>query len=306
MSSSGTSMIIDANNLAARCRYAFDGLTVGGESISVTYGVLKVLSGLISRHNYITEVVLCWDYGKSKKRLDVFPDYKISRVLKQRFDAERDSYIKQMNEVADLLRLLPVIQIKEKGVEADDSIAVLSRQDLKSVIVSADKDLFQLISANVDVLCPIPKSSILTIRNFKRQLGIDLKYYLFYKALLGDPSDSIPGVAGLGEVRAKKVSVLLERKEDFINLRSDKVFGKYVTDAAVKIFFRNVDIMSLGKRFLTRYQTKELFKQFHCIRKTHIDNDKLKSIFLKKRFISFLREYPEFIKPFRKLLHRSF
>lgn len=297
----GRVLIVDANNMASRARYAFNGFTVGGKDVSVIYGFIKVLGATIRKQEDITEVVLCWDFGKSSKRRTLFPEYKAHRVVKAQEDDSHQSYIDQMNETIEILKAFPVAQVKVRGVEADDILAVVAEMRENILLCSADKDLFQLISSGVELLCPIPKNQIITKKNFKRITGVPLEKYLFYKAIIGDPSDGINGVNGMGDVRAKKAIERISCVDDFAALGEMEEFSRYVNPESVKIFKRNVQIMSLGRWFLNRHQTKEILTAVDGKRNYTLNHDEIKGAFLKRRFMSFLQNYPSFISPFRRL-----
>jgi 5'-3' exonuclease len=274
-------------------KYAFMGLEHNGKSTSMLYGFAKNFP-IIVRNYKISNVIVCWDYGHSSVRKNIYPDYKKNRI---KDSDEYKEYLEQLGELFDFIKLFPFKQIKIKGVEADDLIKIVSEsyKNSKILIYSSDRDFFQLLSDNISV---INKETLITKENFEKD-RFPISKYLIYKSILGDPSDYVPGVSGLGEVKTKKILSLINQPDDFIKLKSHTTFGKYITEDSIKIFERNMKILGLGKEFLSEEQHNEVTEQLSSSVPIFQPN-KVKGIYQRKKFVSLLAD-PDFITPFFKL-----
>lgn len=215
-------MLVDGNNVLhwARHRYA-DSVSEDGRPLGALCGMLRVLDRSFERFEP-DEIVVLMDSFESWRK-SVFPGYKEGRRKRhERFtDEERDAYQAFSDvQIPDVMRMLagfgiPVIRIPH--MEADDLIAVLASEDLRSVrlddvIVSTDRDMLQLVE---DLL----GNSRVRVWNqvsdgvFYQEPGGELclsgtriapspLIYLWRRVVVGDASDSIPGVPGVGEIGA--------------------------------------------------------------------------------------------------------
>ncbi len=193
-------VIIDGNNLMYRAFYALPQLSnFDGEISNAVFGFANMLVKCINeiRPKYIA---VCFDVAKKNFRHEKFADYKGTRKptpdeLKSQFPIAKDM-LKKMN-----------IQVVEKdGLEADDLMGCLSRQfGTENIIVSADRDTFQLINSNTSVCFPkkgITETINLNLNNLKEFYGVEPDQVVDLKSLMGDASDNIPGVSGIGEKTA--------------------------------------------------------------------------------------------------------
>lgn len=201
-------LLIDGNNLLCRAHFAAR-LTDGkGRPIAGTFGVMRMTRSLIKQFNPKV-VVIAWDGGKSKERLAVYPDYKANRL--SRDPAMREHIVRQVSICQSLFDTLPVRQLKIDGVEADDIIGLLCEK-LKGekVILSNDTDFVQLVDKDVSLYLPNKKKQKadkkegfhLTAKNVEEFLGFPVKHYVLWKSIVGDPSDNIKGINGLGPKKA--------------------------------------------------------------------------------------------------------
>ena len=178
--------------------------------------------------------------GSSNIRKNIIPEYKsnrnTSRITKHELfdnlEEEDDSKINQIVRIIQYLKTLPVKTVSLPTVEADDIIAYLSstlptKPEDRVFIVSSDKDYLQLISDKVIVYRPIEKEYY-TTDTVKEKFNITPHNFLLYKLLMGDNSDGVTGIKGLG---GKKVylndSLNLQPKilsfDDLINLAEAKL-----------------------------------------------------------------------------------
>lgn len=207
-------LLCDGNNLAYR-NYAThaDLRTSKGEGTGAIYGTLKSLY-LLKKTHKPDRMFVFWDAGGSTWRSKLYPAYKAHRRLE--LDQEKaiylEEYRRQLNETRKALDMLGVSQVQVYGVEADDLIGIaMSRLDVLTdravSVVSSDHDFYQLLRPGRNILRPATKAEyeIMTLDSFTFKYGIDSSYWPDVRALMGDPSDNIPGVRGIGEKRAVRL-----------------------------------------------------------------------------------------------------
>lgn len=195
-------IIIDANNILYRA-YFKNG---AGDFYRTIEFSMEMIFSLIRKFNP-REVYIVWDGGKSTARCRVLPEYKANR--KRQDDEHRENINKIRNILKDLIEPLPFIQLSQSGLEGDDVIGILSeRTNGKNLIVSNDLDMIQLINDVTCLLLPT-KNRLLKLDNIDEFLGIPLKYFILFKAMVGDVSDNIKGIKGIGPVKA---TVLINEK----------------------------------------------------------------------------------------------
>ncbi len=179
-----------------------------GENTSAVYGFFQGLQKIYQKHGP-QNMVIALDADAKLERAKIYPQYKANR---QKTPEDLKSQIKIIRKIIQEMKI-PHLSIK--GVEADDIIATLSRQaeqkNMETVIVSSDKDLFQLLGPTHKMLRPSVKSSDWEEVNpdwVKEHYGIQVEQVHDYLAIVGDSSDNIPGVAGIGP---KGAVALLEK-----------------------------------------------------------------------------------------------
>jgi DNA polymerase-1 len=230
--------------------------TSRGENTSVPWGVTNFLLRLLEKHgpDYVAWV---HDAGSSFRH-QVLPDYKATREkLSQELQQDFDRSVERVEALLDAFR---VALVSVDGYEADDVIATLAgqaaAQGLDVVIVSGDKDFYQLIGERVSLLNPgrggpaAVEEQLVTLQSAEQRLGVAPQRTVDFLALVGDTADNVPGVSGIGgktaqkliaqfggldailsraaEVSSRKVREALEREADrarlsrqLVSLRSD-------------------------------------------------------------------------------------
>ena len=202
-------LIVDAMNMLIRSFSLLKAMNPSGTHIGGLVGFLRSL-GYVTRIFDPTRVIIVWDgKGGSGNRQNINPNYKAQRAtarithwgLYDTREEEQEALIGQLFRTKDYLECLPVHQIGMEKLEADDIIAYIakraSKADKKVTIVSSDKDFFQLIDKNIEIYAPVKKKTF-TFENVKEEIGVLPQNYNIVKALLGDNSDNLPGVKGLG------------------------------------------------------------------------------------------------------------
>ena len=202
-------LIVDAMNTLIRSFSLLKAMNPSGAHIGGLVGFLRSL-GYVTRIFDPTRVLIVWDgKGGSSNRKNIDPNYKAQRAtsrithwgLYDNKEEETEALIGQLFRTQDYLECLPLQQIVIEKLEADDIIAYLAKRasnaGKKVTIVSSDKDFYQLIDKNIEVYAPVKKKTF-TMNNIKEEIGVLPQNYNIVKALLGDNSDNIPGVKGLG------------------------------------------------------------------------------------------------------------
>lgn len=204
-------LLLDASNLAYRAMFTLD-LTHRGKDVSILYGTLNMIAALLRKY-HARYVIACFDYGISTFRRGILPQYKAHRKKDESRDWE--SIYAQMDELCnDILPMHGIMVIRQRNIEADDFLAqaALLSSD-RPYIVSTDNDLLQCVSNRVSVLNPI-KGKIYDLDSFEQEFGFPPEYYLLYKIFLGDSSDGVQGVKGIGPKTATKIIKELMRTPD--------------------------------------------------------------------------------------------
>jgi len=210
-----------------------------GAHIGGLAGFMKSL-GYAIRMTNPTRVVVCFDgKGGSAKRRKIYPDYKSGRKIGgerrmtrlnsfSNVEEEKMSMRSQMQRLTQYLDTLPITVVSVENIEADDAIAYGVRQifpESEHVIMSTDKDYLQLIDDKVSVWSPT-KKKYYNQETFIEDHGVPAYNYLTYKSMIGDNSDSIPGIKGCGlKTLQKRLPILFGDKpvtiEDVLKYSSD-------------------------------------------------------------------------------------
>jgi len=211
-------LIIDGLNTFLRSFTMINHINPNGHHIGGLTGFLKSIGYAIKMLNP-TKVVIVFDgVGGSNARKNLYPEYKANRNVNRMTnysifsskEEETESINNQMSRLIQYLKCLPVTVVGIDGLEADDIIGYLAgkfekHSETKSVtIMSADKDFLQLVSDKVQVYSPV-KKKVYKPKDVFDEYGVSSINFINYKILLGDSSDNIPGVTGLGPKKLTKL-----------------------------------------------------------------------------------------------------
>lgn len=194
-------VVVDAANCLYRAFFAIPSLRASdGFPTNALHGFVNMLRK-VQREERPDALAIAFDPPGRSFRHELYADYKATR------EAQPEDLSAQMpvaREIVEALRL-PILEVP--GCEADDVIATLvarAPEDVEVVIVSTDKDLMQLVSERV-VLLDTMKDRRLGPAEVEARFGVPPAQLLDLRALVGDPSDNIPGVKGIGEKGAAKL-----------------------------------------------------------------------------------------------------
>ena len=267
-------LLIDSMNTFLRSFAMIPAINPQGNHIGGLVGFLKSL-GYVIKLIRPTRVILVFDgQGNITNRRNTYADYKANREIKRitnfnvfsTLEEESDSIATQMLRLLDYLKALPVnISIIDK-IEADDTIAYLSQKLKDDVIIySADQDFLQLVNDRITVYSPI-KKKFYKPNDVYEQYGLHPYNFITMKCLMGDKSDNLPGVKGLGPKKLMKFFPEIAGKKRFTlqeayQKATDKVeeHGIY---GNVHLFKKqlevNYELMSLEDIELLEHDKKEL------------------------------------------------
>lgn len=202
-------LIIDQLNLFFRNYIVNPSLSVDGAPIGALKGCLQSLQKVV-RESKPDLIVVCWDGpGGSKKRKALKKDYKagrkpirLNRAVRNLSKTEEvDNKIWQQSRLIEYFNHTPVVQFMFDGIEADDVIAYISQlkslEQHEKLILSSDKDFFQLLAGKTVLYRPIQKE-VLNENLILERFGIHPANFAIARALVGDKSDNIDGVGGIG------------------------------------------------------------------------------------------------------------
>ena len=209
---SKTFVLIDSHALIYRAYHAFPDLTTpDGMLVNAVYGFSRSLLVAI-RDLHPTYIAATFDSKGKTKRATEYKEYKANRA------AMPDDLIPQIALVKEVVETLNIPQFSQVGIEADDLLGTITKQveeehpDIRTIIVTGDKDMFQLVSDKTHVWMPGRGRGQLDTEydaeEVQKKMGVPVSQIIDLKALMGDASDNIPGVKGVGPKTAKR---LLER-----------------------------------------------------------------------------------------------
>ncbi len=214
--------LIDGNAYIHRAFHALPLLTTSrGEMINAVYGFIRMILKILRKESP-DYMAVCFDYPAPTFRHKVYEEYKATR---KRAPDELRSQIPLAHEIVKALNLA---LFEKEGYEADDLLATLSerakKEGIESVIVTGDKDALQLVDKSIRVLNE-PKDISYDEEEVKEKTGVTPKQITDFMALMGDQSDNVPGVRGVGP---KTATQLIQKFGSIENLYQhlDEIKGK--------------------------------------------------------------------------------
>jgi len=203
-------LIVDGNNQAFVSNMSKSLSTGKGFPTQAIHGFFKAL-GLYNTTFQPKKFIVAWDGGNSDQRMELYPEYKAERKERKKdpmMEKKWEEFLQQAPVIKELLKNLGVIQLQGRGCEADDLIAVtaqsVAEQGQSVVIISSDKDFYQLISPFISIFSPMGTATNrhITNENMQEITGLRPDQWLEFRSMMGDKSDGIPGVNGIGEKTA--------------------------------------------------------------------------------------------------------
>jgi len=200
--------VIDGHALCYRAYFAFIRsplVNSRGQNTSAIFGFARMLLKLIQDQNP-DYLVVAFDPPRKSFRFGLYPQYKANR------EKMPDELRSQIEEIKHMLSVLGIKRLEEADYEADDVLGTIAEKyaskQLEVVLVTGDKDAYQLVGRNVSIYANkkgITEFEIYDEKAVKEKLGLSPQQVIDYMALTGDTSDNIPGVRGVGEKTAQRL-----------------------------------------------------------------------------------------------------
>ncbi|WP_408907115.1 DNA polymerase I [Streptomyces cavernicola] len=248
-------MLMDGHSLAYRAFFALPAenfTTATGQPTNAIYGFASMLANTL-RDEQPTHFAVAFDVSRKTWRSQEFAEYKANR------SKTPDEFKGQVELIGELLDAMHAERFAVDGFEADDIIATLATQaeaaGFEVLVVTGDRDSFQLVTDNVTVLYPTKGVSELTRytpEKVQEKYGLSPSQYPDFAALRGDPSDNLPGIPGVGEKTAAK---WINQFGSFAELveRAEEVKGK-----AGQNFRDHLEAVKLNRRLTEMVRDVEL------------------------------------------------
>jgi len=194
-------VLVDGSSYLYRAFHAMPNLgTSDGEPTGAIYGVINMLRRLL-RDFDPTHMAVVFDARGKTFRDDIYPEYKANRPPMP------DELARQIEPILEIIAAMGIPLLQVEGVEADDVIGTLARQatasGMRTVISTGDKDLAQLVDNHVTLMDTM-KESTTDADGVVERFGVPAERVVDYLALVGDTSDNIPGVPGVGPKTAAR------------------------------------------------------------------------------------------------------
>ncbi|HET7273749.1 MAG TPA: DNA polymerase I [Longimicrobiaceae bacterium] len=263
-------------------------ITSRGENTSAAWGVTKFLLKILEEHkpDYLGVV---FDAGSSQRH-EIFPEYKATR---EKMPTELEASIPRVREIINAFRI-PVLELA--GYEADDVIGTLAHraveEGLEAVVVSGDKDFYQLVGDGICLLNPgrggpaAVDEEWIDLRNAHERLGVPPEHVVDYLGLIGDSSDNVPGVKGIGPKTAIQLIEQFGSIEGILE-NAGQISGKRAREALQE----RADSALLSKQLVTILTELPVPLDLTELRCDEPDREKLKELFLALEFHSLVRDY---------------
>jgi DNA polymerase-1 len=221
-------LLLDGHSLAYRAYFALpveNFSTTTGQHTNAVYGFTSMLVNML-RDEEPTHVAVAFDASRQTFRLDEYSDYKAGR---SKTPTEFSSQLPLIRRLLDVLR---IPHFQAPGFEADDLIATLatraSAEGMEVLVVSGDRDTFQLVTDTCTVIYPtrgVSETARMTPSAVEARYGVPPARYPELAALVGETSDNLPGIPGVGQGYAAKWLNQFDGLDNLI-ARADEVTGK--------------------------------------------------------------------------------
>ncbi|XRX42748.1 MAG: DNA polymerase I [Buchnera aphidicola (Eriosoma harunire)] len=207
-----TIMLIDGTYYLYRAYYAYPLLmNQHGEHTGAIYGIINMLFKLLKVH-HPKNIIIIFDSNKHNFRTRLYKNYKSNRIPMPQI------LKKQIPPIINIIHQLGISTLKIPNIEADDIIGTLSNiyalNNYKVLISSNDKDLAQLVSSNIYII-NVHDQTILNSNDITKKYGVKPQFIADWLGLMGDSSDNIPGVPGIGK---KKATILVQHYGSIYNI----------------------------------------------------------------------------------------
>lgn len=274
-------VLIDGNAILHRAYHALPPLTTkDGQLVNAVYGfslmLLKVINDLAPTH-----MAVAFDRPEPTFRQEMYRAYQAQRPPME------EELVSQLTLTKEILKVMGIQTYEKPGYEADDVIGTITKKCQMSevIIVTGDRDMLQLVDDHIKLYMPVKglsEARLFNRQEVKEKFGVGPEQIVDYKALIGDPSDNYPGVAGVGPKTAvelltrfgkvEKVYDALDKKKRMVNLVSERIaqalkegrkeallakkLARIVTDMPIELDFGKLRLSKISNP-----ETEALFKK---------------------------------------------
>ena len=294
-------LLIDGNSMANRAFYATMGRmmkTPAGISTNAVYGFFQIMFKTIEEENP-DKIIVAFDISSSEKRTKIFSEYKAGR------HKTPEDLTRQFPIIKELLRMMNIPIVQKDGIEADDILGAIAKKEGKKgnkiIILTGDRDYFQLVDMNVNIRYPktiMGKTEYIIYDNYKvnEEYGLTPEKLIEVKALMGDASDNIPGVKGIGEKTALKLIIQFESLEKIYEYIENSD-GKEIAKATLNKLIQDKEMAyisrDLGRIDIEYDYEKDLGINIDSIKYTDWRTEEAYSYFKKISFNKFLDKFKD-------------
>ncbi|RQW84755.1 MAG: DNA polymerase I [Geobacter sp.] len=273
--------LIDGSSYIYRAYFAIRHLSSPkGFPTNALYGftqmLLKVLKDRKPGH-----VAVVFDLGRQTFRTEMYPEYKANRA------AMPDDLIPQIVPIKEMVRAFNIPVLEKQGFEADDIIGTIAREceeaGMEVVVVTGDKDLMQIVTANVTLLDTM-KDKVSGIPEVLERFGVEPERVIEILGLAGDTSDNIPGVPGIGEKTALKLIQEFGSLDALLE-RAGEVKGK--TGERLREF---ADQARLSRKLATIDRNTPVEYRYEDLAVSPADTKRLADLFREYGFTTLMKE----------------
>ena len=288
-------VVIDGNSILNRAFYGIMSSkmlqTADGTYTNAVYGFLAIMFKLLEdiQPEYM---VVAFDVKHPTKRHEMYKEYKGTRK------GMPDELAAQMPIIKEVLEAMNIKVIEKEGYEADDILGTLAKHSekkgIKVTLLTGDRDSFQLASDNITIRIPRTKGGKTETENFDRSkilevYGIEPEKLIEVKGLMGDSSDNIPGVAGVGEKTALN---LIKEFGSIDNIYSKLEQGEQVAKGKLKEKLENGKDMAILSRELGRIDVNApIDKELSDFKVRDWDYSKVLELFKKLKFNRYIERF---------------
>ena len=277
-------VLVDGSSYLFRAFHALPPLvTSRGQPTGAVKGVINMIRALIREHDK-ANVAIVFDAKGKTFRNDIYDEYKAHRPPMP------DELRSQIGPIHEIVRAMGLPLLIEEGVEADDVIGTLARraeaEGMPTLISTGDKDLAQLVTDKITLVNTMT-NEILDTEGVKKKFGIGPELIVDYLALMGDKSDNIPGVPGVGPKTALKWLQEYGSMEGII-ANADKIGGKIGERLR-----ENLDMLRLSHELATIKDDVELSYRIGDLVKAEEEPQKLYDLYTAMEFKTWINELEE-------------
>ena len=283
----GPVLIIDGLNFFIRHFCANPTLSENGEHVGGFFGFMKGIGSLCETFSP-SRIIVVWESGGNIRKRKMFNGYKsgrrapgLNRYYEDDLPTTKENHAMQISLLTKAMQLLPITQMYVKDTEADDVIGYISRYVFEStpvILVSSDKDFYQLISPTLQQWSPGQKKLIDSAKVIEK-FGVSPENFVSARVFIGDPSDSIEGLKGVGFKKMAKLfpelksttfisyNEIIDQAKSLLTEKSNKMIQDISESSAIAKL--NWKLMNLDVSQLSGDQVKKIHYQLEQSGSSH-------------------------------------